>query len=277
MKTRMLIITLAAVLGLLGVVAVFAYAHQANQRAVNGLKAETVLMANSEIPAGTSLNRAQQNHLLGTEKVPVSSLSTTPVQSVSTANEHMVVSANVAPNQILLQNMLTSAADVTASGSFTVPKNMVAVTVDMCVAEAVANYIGPGSGVAVFDTMVSGSGQVQRTCDAQRSIVNGAAIRNKGLASTVLVLREARVLAVGPNPAAQSTSSRNNATTAADPSSSASSTNTEVLVTLAVTQADAERLILIAEVGMPYMALVGSNSATAIAPPVNLFQFGQQP
>ena len=53
----MLTITLAAVLGLLGVVAVVAYAHQANQRAVAGLKAETVLVAKFAIPAGTSRTR----------------------------------------------------------------------------------------------------------------------------------------------------------------------------------------------------------------------------
>jgi hypothetical protein len=91
----------------------------------------------------------------------------------------------------------------------------------------------------------------------------------------VLVLQKAEVLAMGQNPAATSTSGGNNVAAATDPSSSSSAVEGEEYVTLAVDQADAERLILIDEVGMPYLALLGPDSTTAFAPPVNLFQ--QQP
>ena len=113
----MLTIALAAVLGLLGVVAVVAYAHQANQRAVAGLQAETVMVAKGAIPAGTSLNRAQREGLLSTEKVPVSSLSTAAVHSVTSFNGSKVVSATVATNQILLDNMLVPAAAPTTAAA----------------------------------------------------------------------------------------------------------------------------------------------------------------
>src|ERR1700733_14072421 len=129
----MLTITLAVVLGLLGVVAGVAYAHQANQRAVAGLKAETVMVAKGVIPAGTSLKTAEEGSLLGTEKVPRTSLSTPAVRSVSSTNGQ-VVSANVAKGQILLRNMLGPASAVNEqSSSFLIPKGMVAVTVDMCI------------------------------------------------------------------------------------------------------------------------------------------------
>jgi pilus assembly protein CpaB len=269
----MLTITLAAVLGLLGVVAVVAYAHQANQRAVNGLKAETVMVAKAAIPAGTSLNEAQDQKLLGTEKVPVSSLSTTAVQSVTAANGQLAVSATVAPNQILLANMLTSAANATPAGSFVVPPGMVAVTVNMCMSEAVADYLAPGSPVAVFDTIAGKGSQIQRSCDAQHQILNANAIEHGG-AATLLLLPMAKVLAVGQAPVAQSTSSANAPTATADPSSSSSSA--EVLVTLAVSQTDAERLILTEEVGMPYLALLGQGSVMKPAGPVSLFPFQQQ-
>ena len=274
MRTRLLTITLAVVLAMLGVVAVLSYVRQANERAVNGLKAETVMFATRAIPAGTSLSKAQA--WLGTEKVPDSSLTNPAVQSVTRANEHLVVSGTVPKGQVLLQSMLASAASVTANGGFLVPAGMQAVSAIMCVGEAVADYLTPGSYVAVYDTVES-SPNIQRTCVAARSISNGGAIRNNWQNTTQLVLKKAEVLAVGQNPGTQSTSGDSSGLVAADPSNSSSSSQDEVLVTLAVNQADAERLILIEEIGLPYMALLGSSSNAAFTPPVDLFQPQEQP
>jgi pilus assembly protein CpaB len=272
-KSRLLTITLAAVLAVLGVVAVLGYVHQANERAVNGLKAQTVVVATGAIPARTSLSQAQQEHLLSTEKVPDSSLTTPAVQAVTPANEHLVVTGPVAKGQVLLQNMLGTSTSVTASG-FVVPPGMVAVTLNLCMDEAVAEYATPGSNVAVFDTIVNANGsQITRTCDAQHEVTNGGAISNANIANTQLVVQKAEVLAVGQNPASLGTSGGSSTTVTTDPStSSSSSTPGLVQVTLAVKQADAERLILIEELGMPWMALLGSSSNVGFTPPVALFQ-----
>jgi pilus assembly protein CpaB len=272
-RTRLLAITLAAVLGLLGVVAVLAYVRQANERAVNGLKAVTVLMATGAIPAGTSLNKAKAEDLLGTEQVPASSLSNAGVRSVTKQNGGEVVSGAVPKGFALQQDMLTSRTSVTPSAGFVLPPNTVAVAVNLCASEAVAGYATPGSEVAVFDTRANGD--TQRECDANRQIVTPGTISNINSANTLLVLK-AKVLAVGQNPASQGANGATGVTVNADPaSSSSSSSDDEVLVTLAVNQKDAERLILIAEVGLPYMALLGPSSNTAFTPPVNLFP--QQP
>jgi pilus assembly protein CpaB len=278
-KTRMLTIVLAAVLGLVGVVAVLAYVHQANQRAVNGLKAVTVLFAKSPIPAGTSLYKAQQDSQLGTEKVPESSLSATP-EPVTAAKSHMVLIAKAGQGSILLENMLASASEIRSEtgGGITPPRDMVDVSVHMCVSEAVANYVTAGSYVAVFDTLVAHPSGIVRTCEAQHDILGSADIRQSLLASTLLVLAKAKVVAVGVNPAAPNSSGSSSVTVTNDPSSGSSTTDEEVLVTLEVDQADAERVALIGEVGLPYMALLSGADSTATAPagPVNLFQL-QQP
>ena len=70
MKSRLLTITLAAVLALLGAVAVLAYVRQANNRAVAGQKAETVIVASGAITAGTSLSEAKVKNELAYETVP---------------------------------------------------------------------------------------------------------------------------------------------------------------------------------------------------------------
>lgn len=271
MRTRLVTITLAAVLALIGIVAVLAYVRQANERAVNGLKAETVEVAAAPIATGTSLSEAKSEHKLTTEKVPESSLSTPAVQSVTGSNEDLVVSAPVAKGQVLLQNMLASAASVAQSGvsGFTVPNGMVAVAVNMCISEAVAGYITPGSYVAVFDTTVGGSADVQRSCDTGHQALGTGAIANTNLANTQLVLAKAQVLAVGQNSGAAGASGASSVSATTDPS--AASTDGEVLVILAVNQADAERVILLDEVGLPYLALLGSSSDVAPGSPVNLF------
>jgi pilus assembly protein CpaB len=265
----MLTIVLAAVLGLFGVVAVVAYAHQANQRAVAGLKAEPVLIAAQSIPAGTSLNKAQRAGWLISETVPASS-ATDAVHSVNKQNRGLVTTASVPKGQLLLMNMLGNSADAAQNGSnFNLPSKLIAVTVNLCLDEAVGEYATAGSRVAVFDTVVP-KVSAQRTCDAQRQTLNAGQMEQ---AATLLVLPSVQVLAVGQNAAAQNTSQNDISTATADPpSSSSSSSSGEVLVTLAVNQAEAEKLIQIEELGMPYLGLLGQTAKTAPGNRVPLFQ-----
>jgi pilus assembly protein CpaB len=272
-KSRLLAITLAVVLAVVGIVAVLAYVRQANDRAVNGLRAETVLVAAGAIPAGTSLSKAQQGGLLSTEKVPDSSLTTAAVRSVTAANENEVVSGPVAKGQVLLENMLATSTSDTAGG-FVIPSNMIAISIDVCVPEAVAEYVTPGSYVAVFDTTIANADASQATpsCSSEHPILGTQALAG-GAATTGLLLPKIQVLAVGQNPVNPSTSGSSNAATATQPVSSPSSSSTDVLVTVAVTQAEAQELILVGQVGIPYLALLGSNPPNL--QPSNLFQ--QQP
>jgi pilus assembly protein CpaB len=270
-KSRFLTITLAVVLALVGVVAILAYVRQANERAVNGLKAETVMVAKDNIAAGTSLGQANQEGLLTTEKVPESSLSEPAVQSVTATNTHLVVTSPVAKGQLLLRNMLGSSAGVASNSGgsiFNIPADMVAVTINMCVDEAVADYVVAGSNVAVFDLLTGNDSQVDRTCSTGHQVLTAGA-----QAGALLVLAKAKVLAVGVNPETPSTSGSNDVQAATNPSSaSLATTDGEVLVTLAVNEADAQRLILLDEVGLPYMALLGSNANMQFGPAPNEFQ-----
>jgi pilus assembly protein CpaB len=268
-KTRVLTITLAAVLALVGVVAVTAYVRQANERAMNGQKPVTVYWAKAPIAAGTSLSAANKAGLLATETEPASSFSTAAVESV-TAAKGKVLTGAVPEGQVLLQNMLGSASSVTSSGGFIVPSGDVAVSVDMCVPEDVADYVNPGSDVAVFDTLVllpSGQ-QMTPSCSSGHPASSSGVVTNTSLASSVLVLPSVEVLAVGQNPGSQSTSGSSG--TATDPASSSSG---DVLVTFAVNQNEAQQLILLQEIGIPYLALLGQNTAPTLRvnQPVSLF------
>jgi pilus assembly protein CpaB len=260
LKRRTLTIVLAGMLALLGAVAVLAYARQANIRAVAGMKAETVLWATHAIPQGTSLEKAQKEHWLGSEKVPVGSLSSTEpaVRSVTAANTSMVVSANVPAGQVLLQNMLVSRASVAASPGVTIsiPRGDVALTLELCAQEAVANYLTAGSYVDVYETVPTNrAATVQRTCET------GHQALLLGDTSTQAVLENVEVLAVthALPPSAQSTSS-GSSSVAADPVGTALSSEA-VAVTFAVKPGqEADTLIQDAQVELPYLGLLPAAS-----------------
>jgi pilus assembly protein CpaB len=262
-RTRLLTITLAAVLALLGVAAVVAYVRQANERAVNGLSAETVVAASNAIPAGTSLRAAEAEHLVATEKVPKSSLSTPAVQSVTAANEHLVMSGAVAKGQVLLQNMLAKPGTLAARSDGAVlplPPGDIGVTMEMCLDADVAGYVHPGSYIAVFDTAATG-GSLQYTCTSHQP-------PEKGKVVTAVVAAKVQVLSVTPA-GSQGTNSaaaelgNDSANSGSSPASAG-----EVLVTLAVpNQALAEKLILVTTAGDPTFGLLTRSSITSVDSP----------
>jgi pilus assembly protein CpaB len=266
-KTRLLTITLAVVLAMLGVVAVLAYVRQANVRAVNGLKAETVMVAAGAITAGTSLSEAQQEHLLSTEEVPVSSLTTPAVQSVTTANEHQVVSGAVAKGQVLLRNMLAKPGTLTA-GSYAalpLPKNDIGVTMQLCLGADVAGYVHPGSYIAVFDTFPSPSaGPMTFSCTTHTP-------PTKGTVQARVIVPSVEVLSVTPV-ISQGTVAAGGQLAAADPPNQYSPVVTagELLVTLAATsQKMAENLVLMTTAGDPTFGLLTTGSVTHADGPFN--------
>ncbi len=128
---------------------------------------------------------------------------------------------------------------------------MIAVTVNFCLPEAVAGDLQAGSQVAVFDTIVPGTA-------VGGGGLRGQHVEQPGTVQTRVVLARVQVMSVGTPPAGGA-SAAPTASSAAQSSSTGSST----LVTLAVSQADAERLIQVTVTGLPYLALLSSASRTS--------------
>jgi len=264
-RRRVLTVVAAVLLAAVGTLAVLAYVHQANNRAVAGLKTINVVVAQSTVPSGTPAGQAMREGLLGTQKLPVASAPADAVQEITSGLAGLVTSATVQPGQLLLRPMLVAAAQVT--GGVAIPKGKIAVTIQLCLPEAVADYVSAGSEVAVFDTYgttSSSSANLQRTCDAGHQVTDNVATR--------IVLPRVEVLSVGQAPASSQSSSSGSAATAADGPNSSATQQGVVLVTLAVTQADAQRVISIDETGLPYLGLLTPTSQTGFAPAVPLFQ-----
>lgn len=253
MSRRILTIGAAVLLAVLGAIGVLDYVHQADQRALAGVQAVTVYTATAQIASGTPAGTAVKDGLLVSQRFPASSVPADAVRSITPGMSGLVLTSGLASGQMLLSPMLGAAVQTAAA--LPIPPGMVAVTMQFCVQQAVANYVTPGSKVDIFNTFVSG----KIATGACSGISPGAGGVQP---NTRLVLANVLVLAVGEGTA---TSPSSNPAVAADgpPAGSAPATPSTIYLTMAVAQADAERLIELQESGSPYLALVTSASGTS--------------
>jgi pilus assembly protein CpaB len=254
---RILTIILAIVLAVVATGAVLLYVKGADQRALNGQKPVTVLVANQQVPAGIKAGTALAEGMLGRQKLPAAAVPTDAVRAITPDLKSLVLSADLPSGQLLLKPMLVTA--LAAHTGLTIPAGMVALSLQFCLPRDVAGYVQPGSEVAVFNTFVfvkQGSSPPTRSCDGVNASQGVTAVHTR------LVLPKVKVLAVGPAAQAQGTTSPTATSTSFSQSASTSqSSNTIImLVTVAANQADAERLIHLDEVEVPYLALVTPSS-----------------
>jgi pilus assembly protein CpaB len=248
----MLTVILAALLGVVGIVAVLAYVKKTNSTAFDNGKAVSVLVASGSIPQGTSLNQAVSGNLLIPKRYPKGAIPAGAVTKVTPTNGKLVTTSAMQPGQLLLTSMLVRRGAV--SGAIAVPTGDMAVAVEVCLEAAIAGYIQPGAKVALFDTYATGSANLQTSCDSSHQ---GQPIK---AVTTRLVLRDALVLSVSAAaPSAATVVSQS--VTSVSPGASAASQGA-VFVTLAVDQNDAEQLILASQAGLPYFALLTPGSVT---------------
>lgn len=247
-------IGLAVVLALGGTGAVYAYVKHADQRAVADSTATTVVVATKRVPAGTTWKAATAGGYLRTENLPASSAPSDALDHVGDQfAQGDVVFADIQPGQVVLREMF-GVKTPTTSG-LAIPNGKMAVSVKLKTNEDVAGYVQPGSQIAVFDTFILGD---------KNTATSGSAgsVDKKDNWATKLLLPRVDVLAVSQ--AAPSGTQKS-----LDSSSSGSSSDTTLLVTVAVSQADAERLIEVAQVSNPYLALLSDSSKSGPAPGVD--------
>ncbi len=274
MKRRLLIASLALLLAAVGTGGVLSYIKQADARAIAGMKAVSVLVAQKQIPSGTSAAAALRNGMFASETLPASSVPANALSTVPAALSSLVLSAALPAGQVLLRPMLVTPVQTTSG--LAIPTGLMALTVDFCLPEVVAGAVQAGSEVAVFDTIGNG-GQLAAVPGC-----TGAHDQVAGNNRTRVVLSRVEVLSVGtappPGQAGQTgqTGTSTPATTAFGGGGSTSSSQSGTMVTLAVTQAQAERLIQLTETGMPYLALLSTSSRT-VADIGNLLNYQPRP
>jgi pilus assembly protein CpaB len=246
----------AVILALVGTFAVYSYAHNADKRAVEGTRAAKVLIAQKAVPAGTSWGDVVKGGYLAVESIPAKSAPDNALQSLDAAVPlDYVATAGIASGQIVIRPMFDEKAPTT--GVVKLSGRNMAISVALCPAADVAGFVQAGSVVAIFVTSNLTSG----TVNSPTSNTSNNHVITKLLVPRVDVVAVSTQAPNTLNDANPKTSNNAGNTNCGNIGS-----GTTVLVTLSVSQADAERIILAENVGELYLALLTKQSDTHASP-----------
>jgi pilus assembly protein CpaB len=244
MSRRIIAVAVAVVLAALGTTAVMLYLRSADERAVAGKQARTVLIADRQIPAGTSGKTLRDRDYLREVRMPLESLPDDALGEVGPDLDALVTTATVQRGQLLLRVMFGTRVN-NASG-LVIPDGKMAIT-----ARVRANVFGPssvraGARVAIFYTYTP-------IDESNRNVVSGAGFERGRTVNSVtrLLMTDVEVISVGPAPSDDGPT----AGAANQPQSD------EFAVTFALSQVDAERLAhAVALGGQLNVGLLGDQS-----------------
>lgn len=229
MTRRILAITIAIVLAALGTAGGLFLVLTADQRAQNRISdAITVAIATRRIPVGTTGAKVVSDSMVRFERMPRASVPRDVLSEIDAEHAKLVVTSSIEVGQILLAANFGDRSKVTSG--LPLPEGKLAVTVQTGAPEQVAGYVQAGSQVAIFLTY--------------------PVLDSKGIKTTIertrVLLPRVEVLAVGTYRPS------NDGTTGGSSDSRAGS----VMITVAVDQAEAERLIGGLSHGTLYLGLL---------------------
>lgn len=231
MNRRVLTIILAVLLAVLGTTAVLFYVSKADARALAGQQAVSVLVASKPIPAGTAAGSLKS--FLSKENMPAASVPSDALSTIDKDIFELVTSANLAQGQLLTRRMLVTSS---TKNALVLPEGKMAVTIPV---SGGAGDLKPGFKVAVFNTFTVGGNKNGFTPNGEQ-----LAFGEDKNQATRLLLPKVEVIGVAAEKAKKDGSANFG----------------KFLVTVAVSQAEAEKLIHVLATGTISMAQVNDES-----------------
>jgi pilus assembly protein CpaB len=248
MTRRILGVLFAVILAIVGTALVLVYVASVRSSVASGQQAVHVLIAKARIPAGTSASRIRANNLAVDMVMPKSSLPTGYLSDLPVDLDKLVLTSDMQANQLLLRGSFGDPGKY--SGGLDIPDGMMAVSFAVREPADVAQYVRPGSQVAIFvyAQLVDPTAKTTDTTNQNHL--------------TEVLLPKVTVLAIGAYGANGQTASQAQDQQPLNNSSSTTSNNTlhqtttQIEVTVAVNQVDATRLVHSAEGYELYLALL---------------------
>jgi pilus assembly protein CpaB len=161
--------------------------------------------------------------------------------------DKQVITSDLQPRQLVLRGMFSSSART--SGGLLIPEGKMAVSFEASLAEEVAGFVRPGAQVAVFVSyreMKDGNGKATVEDTGADDVVKG----------TEVLLPRVDVVAIGPRDGGETTNAPLNGESADE----AGARQEAVLVTVAVTQIEAAKIIHAADGKSIWLALLTDSS-----------------
>jgi pilus assembly protein CpaB len=249
MDRRRILLIIAAVVAALGTLLVFLYVRSADARAQDSVDAVQVLTASQPIATGESYEDALTAGKIGFTGVARSQLLAN-VQTNTDALKGTVALQNIFPGEQIVADKFGAQAD--AASPLGIPEGKMAISVNLTDPDRVAGFVNPGSEVAIFITDASGSEAAAGTAGAPAG--SGAV--------TKLLLDRVTVLGVGSTTPVTTTTTNEDGTQQTEQLP-------RTLLTLALSQDQAQKVILASKTLDVTFALLTKDSDVNDAPATN--------
>ena len=236
MRSRLIIIIFAVVLGVVAALVTARYLSAEQARIAQGAQLVTVLVAQQELPTGMTSEALLSKGYLKQREIPRQYVSASAVSSRAQL-DGKVVAVPISRDQQITDAMFKYAADVGLASS--TPTGYVAVAIPTNAATGVGGLLKPGDSVAVLGTFEPGGKGVET-------------------AVTKLILPKVKVLAVGQSldsASADAAATKTSSGGALAGGGQSANQNVIPTVTLALTPAEAEILVFAQEEGKIWLAL----------------------
>jgi pilus assembly protein CpaB len=217
MSRKIVLLAVAIAIAAVGATLVFLYVRGVDSRAIADLEPVQVLTVTSEINLGESVATAQQKGKLELTEMPSASVVDGALTSTESIQDAVAL-APIYPGEQVLQAKF-GAAQTGPASALTVPATQLAISVQLDDPARVAGFVMPGSKVAIFVSMAAGT--------------LGTSVQP---AFTRVLLPDVQVIGVGETTVSTTT------TTAADGAEMTEEVPKTIL-TVAVSQRDADKVI----------------------------------
>jgi pilus assembly protein CpaB len=257
MKRRPLVALAALALAAMGTLAVLTYAQGADRRALEGQEAVSAYVVRKEVPVGTTAEQAVNDGLIVHELIARRATPRDALGTVDKAYASLVATTTLQPGELVLKSRFGSKpAD---SEVLPVPAGKMAVSVSLDDPSHVGPFVVAGSKVAVFDTFTATANAKAGNTPSGAGLQGGAEGKTR---ATRLLLAKVDVIAVGsvtaaPGPQGSDANGSGNTQNVAQQASA----NGTTLLTLAVTQDQAQKLIHGSRTGTLTFTLLGSGTS----------------
>ena len=247
MARRTVLLLVAVLIALIGTALIVLYVQGIDDRATKGQELVEVLTATEVIETGETVADAQENGKIVKDEVRREDLVDGALSS-ATSIADLVATGTIYPGEQLIAKKFGTLGDTDA---LVIPDDKLAVSVELTDFERVAGFVNPGNEVAIFSTVTS----------AQRLEPGG---EKTDLGDwTRIVLARVPVVGVG-------TTSVTSRTTQTEEGAQVVEEVPKTILTIAVTQAEAERLIHADRTTDLTFALVTDGTETQDEPGVGL-------
>lgn len=236
MRSRLIILIAALVLGVLAALTTAWYLNRAAERLEAGTEPVEVLVAKEAIPRGAMADELLDSGRIAKQEVPRRYVPTDAVSSPK-ALRGLVLAAPLSAGELVTTARFQLPTE--AGLAYSVPNGLVAVAIPSDAVKGVAGLLKPGDFVMVTATFEPGPNGVE--------------------ALTRVLLPKARVLAVGTDVGAQAPAEKEDQkglTASTTSSQEQQASDVAPTVTLALTPADVEKLVFAEEQGSVWLALL---------------------